>query len=1003
MNQNWWITAILLLGGSFLLAVSKVPAPERSHWQQGVRYRIVAELDTLAKRLNGDMQIFYQNNSPDTLSSIFLQVPSNAFHDEDNTAMREMKRFSGGSLDFDQNRGYPLTIQSLQFLSIGERTEFPLQAYDFSDTILDLTLPYSLAPGDTLTLGLNFFQDFSAKAAGEESKIPTDFILWFPRLAVYDAEGWHAEPFHFMMQSSDIYSEFADMDIRLTVPGNYIVAASGEVIGGDPGWRRVAVDTALQKDGFEAWHDSTRHALLAQGIAQGTRQVRFKAHTLHDFIWSASPDFLYYEQKIAGKEIHFLYKSKQHSHWLEKMLEQLPPALNYLAEHFGAYPLHQLTVVRASHRNYAVPGMALFQYDSYFELAYEFSSIYFPGLVGTNGVKESWLASGLQVYMGKSFSEKMHGPRGYEMDLAQEDMNWLERQYPLPSLDEVVRNLTHLYNASGQNEPIAKEIYEYHDPIGALFNVYVKSDIFYEMLRYVVGDAAFKQSLRQLVAQYTYMHITEKDLRVTFEEVSGQDLDWFFEQWLRATPTIDYSKGKVKKTKRDDNTWITEVELKRKGDGIMPLDVALELANGEKVVQRWDGRAEETTLIFETIEKPKSVNVDPDDRIMDSNRLNNAKPRLEIRPDLPLLKYIHMPNDAILVLWRPLLGYNGHDSVRFGARARSSYRAFYHNLTLEFMVGTESGEFDGKFAYSHPLSRQRLLNRYHLMVRKNEGRFEADAHLSFNGSKGILSGDSGRHLEIGINYSRLLNDAYTFRDVESDTGTLKFDEWEDANVLVSYLETRAKARLGHLKTEGQLSAEVGLPGGNFKFTKLSSRINAQAQSMGFACTLRGNLATSWGPDRLPLQDKFRAEGATARERFRNDILKTGDALLAFSRRFVEGGGFLRGYTGQPLPAEKYATVNVEIATARSVFLALKPFAFYDTGRIWTTRNGDAFTRSDAGFGISFLGNELDLFGGNLALFADLSAKLVFPIWISDPLPGEDEGQFRWYFTLGKGL
>ncbi|TDI85769.1 MAG: hypothetical protein E2O78_03945 [Caldithrix sp.] len=113
MNQNWRITAILLLGGSFLLAVSKVPAPERSHWQQGVRYRIVAELDTLAKRLNGDMQIFYQNNSPDTLSSIFLQVPSNAFHDEDNTAMREMKRFSGGSLDFDQNRGYPLTIQSL--------------------------------------------------------------------------------------------------------------------------------------------------------------------------------------------------------------------------------------------------------------------------------------------------------------------------------------------------------------------------------------------------------------------------------------------------------------------------------------------------------------------------------------------------------------------------------------------------------------------------------------------------------------------------------------------------------------------------------------------------------------------------------------------------------------------------------------------------------------------------------------------------------------------------
>jgi len=171
-------------------------------WQQEVHYQIEAELDTTAKRLNGSMQIFYRNNSPNTLKKIYLQVPSNAFHDEENTAVREMRRFSGSNKDFDQTRGRKLTIQSVQFLSIGNETEFPLQAYDFSDTVLDLTLPYPLSPGDTLSLGLSFYQQLKSKRRSQ------DFIHWFPRLCVYDHDGWHPEPFHFMMEPSDVYSEF---------------------------------------------------------------------------------------------------------------------------------------------------------------------------------------------------------------------------------------------------------------------------------------------------------------------------------------------------------------------------------------------------------------------------------------------------------------------------------------------------------------------------------------------------------------------------------------------------------------------------------------------------------------------------------------------------------------------------------------------------------------------------------------------------------------------------
>lgn len=198
-------------------------------------------------------------------------------------------------------------------------------------------------------------------------------------------------------------------------------------------------------------------------------------------------------------------------------------------------------------------------------------------------------------------------------------------------------------------------------------------------------------------------------------------------------------------------------------------------------------------------------------------------------------------------------------------------------------------------------------------------------------------------------------------------------------------------------------AEWALPGGDAQFVKLSSRLTLEGRSLGLKGTVRGNLATSFGPDRLPLQDRFFSESASARERFQNDVLKTSQSINAFERQVVEGGGFLRGYVGQPLPAERFTTLNFELTTQRAFALGIRPFGFYDSGRIWPTRSSHSFTRADAGFGLSLFGDEFGLFGGNLSLFQDLSIKASFPIWISDPLPGEKATQFRWYVSLGKTL
>ncbi len=978
---------------------AQISGPDQS-WQQEVTYKIDVKLDTTVKALSGSLDITYKNNSPDTLRKIYLQVPANAFHNKENTAVKEMKRFSGGNIDFDEEKDFKLTVLSLQFLSIGNEASFPLQAYDFSDTILDLALPHALSPGDTLKLRLIFRQDFS-EPGKIRKKIPPDFILWYPQLSVYDKDGWHPEPFHFMMQPGDVYTEFANMDVSITVPGNYIVVAPGKLVQGDPGWQSASLDTSGAKQSFVAKHDSLKKLLKQQALQTGPRKVRFQMKHLQNFIWSASPDFIHFQPDSLQK-IHYFFKSYGLLHWAKKTSHKLNDVLAFLSNHFGNLRAAQLTIVRASRRPFAVPGLAFLTEDSEFEIAYELTAMYIPGLVATNGVKEAWLANGLQVYMGKTYMEKIFGPRGYAKNEAQKEMNWLEKQYPLPSVDEVLRNLTHLYNASGQNEPISKKINAYSDPLSLLFNVYAKSDLFYEMLHYVVGDSLFKAGLRTMVTRYRYRHIHENQLQRLFETVSGQKLDWFFHEWLHGTPTVDYSKGKIKKYQRQDKTWVTEIELKRKGDGIMPVDVDLDLGDGIKVRKRWDGQAKEGKIVFETKLKPTSVHVDPNDRIMDSNRLNNAKPRIEIRPDWPLLRLIHMPNDALLVLWRPLLDFNSYDGLRLGLRTKSSYRAFYNNLTLQAIFALESHELDGKIGYSQPLTHKSLLNRYQIMVRKNEGRVEADAQLQFKGSNGLIS-TSGRSLVLGVNFSRLLNSNYTFREVVSDSGSAKFSEWEDKDILLGYAVGKMNYKLGSFDTKGIARIDVALPGGDAQFTKLSSRLEAATSHFGMTFLARGNFATSFGPDELPLQDLFHAEGAAPRERFQHDIAKTVNSVSGFTRRYVQGGGFLRGYHGQPLPAERFVTTNLELSTVKPVFLGLRLFGFYDAGRIQTSRSRGSFVRSDAGFGLSFLGDTINLLGGNLSLFGDFGIRAYFPIWLSDPLPGEKRRQFRWLVSVGVGL
>ncbi len=1002
---------ILLLNLMLLPVMSSAQISKRdgNYWQQEVRYQITAVLDTTARSLSGELVLTYQNHSPDTLQRIYLQVPANAFLDEENTAVKEMQRFRGDVLEVRQHEGYPLAIQSLQFHSIDRDTDFPLQAFDFHDTILDLPLPKSLLPGDSLVMSLSYTQDYKnaftfldeenrpnrRRARKPRENLQIDFVDWYPRVAVYDRNGWHTEPFHFMMRSHSVFSEFARLDVVLTIPGNYIVAASGEVLEGDPGWKAVAVDTAMTETAVAAKQDSVRR-LLSQAQP---RRLRFFAPRLQNFIWSASPAFVQAQMTASGKDFNLFYPASEHNHWAKKVAQEIGNVMRYFRDQVGAYPLPQLNLVAATGRQTAQPPLLLLEGSGEFDLMYAFSLLYFPGMVGSNGVRESWMTDGLALYFAKNFSETRHGKLGYEADSARKDLGVFAKFYPLPSMNNLLRDFTRMYMNSGQNEPIAQAVHEYKDPVGMFANSFMKAELLYEMLRYVTGDSTFTKILQRYYQAWAFKHADEAAFIAICEETSGQDLDWFFQQWLHATPTVDYQKGKTSQRQLDDGSWVTAVEIKRKGDGIMPVEVELEKSDGSKVVQRWDGKDESGKVVFETPEKPRRVAVDPNDEILDNNLLNNGRRRLVFKPDLPFMRFVYMPGDAYLVRWRPNIGYNKQDGLRLGLRTQTSYRAFYHNLTLQFDYGFLSHEIDGVIAYNHPLRPKNVSNRYGFLARKVEGRFEAEAHLQLQAASGLVSASSTKW-QIGVNHSRLLDRGYTYRELVNDTGKVKLDEWEDVTMTFAYLQAGGHFGKESFGGETQWRAEIALPSSDRHFSKISGSAQAHYQRFGMLAQMRGNAGAAFGPDDLPLQDFFHGEGADARTRFRRDKVKTGGDWTAFSRRLVEGGGNLRGYAGTPLFVEKYATFNLELGPNARI-AGFKLFGFYDRGLLWLTRNSAALTRANAGAALGFGDSQARFFGSEL--LANLSMRVYFPFWLSRPLPGEKKQQMRWYVAIGKSL
>jgi len=588
--------ACLTLAGAAALGAQQ----DAPYFQQDVDYRIEATLDEEAQVLRGRARMRYTNNSPATLDTLWLHQHLNAFRPNSAWARRE--------LQFGERRFQDLGPDDHAFERFGTVTidgsaVRPVYPGAPDSTVVGLPLPRRLAPGQSVTVVM----DWSART----STLPRrqgrrgrhwDFAQWYPRIAVYDRGGWQTQP---LMPQGEFYGEFARFDVTLDVAADQVIGATGVPVEGDPGWAGAAAVAGTQpmyrRDAYGAVGAAESLGTLSGAAATGRKRVRFVAEDVHHFAWSTNPDYIYEGGSHEDVAIHVLYQPGDTA-WDEGVVvRRTADALAFFESVYGEYPWPQITNVhRIENGGTEFPMMQMNGSASEGLIVHETGHMWNMGILAANEWREGWMDEGMQSFLDSWYVEETRNLPA--------DQVWGRSMQGLAQME--ARALT---------QPLALESEAFRDfqTYGAM--TYSKPAAVIYMLRELIGEEAFRRGLRAFHDEHALRHVRGVDFFAAMEEASGQDLDWFYEQWFERTDRLDYGIGDVNVQQEGDG-WVTTVEVLRLEDAWMPVTLRV----GESTVEL-TSRERRQTVDLRTRDRPAEAVLDPAMKLLDMDRANNTR------------------------------------------------------------------------------------------------------------------------------------------------------------------------------------------------------------------------------------------------------------------------------------------------------------------------------------------------------------------------------------------
>ncbi|MCD0474321.1 M1 family metallopeptidase [Flavobacterium sp. EDS] len=551
---------IILL--SFLsLSFGSLVAQNAPYWQQHVDYKMDVSMDVKNYLYKGKQELVYTNNSPDTLRKVFYHLFFNAFQpgSEMDARVQTIKDPDGRMInkikvdgkDVKESRMKTLKPNEIGFLNITNFKQDGVAAVTrTSGTVMEVTLAKPILPNSKTTFTLEFDGQVPVqiRRAGRNSTegVALSMSQWYPKLAEFDFEGWHADPYI----AREFHGVWGNFDVKITIDKDYTIGGSGYLQNKNEighGYQDAGVTVVYpKKTKTLTWH--------------------FVAPMVHDFTWAADNEYIHDVVKGPNDvDLHFFYKNnpKIIENW-KNLQPLMVKVMDFYNNKIGPYPYKQYSFIQGGDggMEYAMCTLMLGNGTLQGMLGtatHELGHAWFQHVLASNESKHPWMDEGFTTYV--------------------EDMALNELAGDKKEANPFKGNYTAYYNlvASGKEQPQSTHGDRYDENRPYSISSYVKGSIFLSQLAYVIGQDNLDATLKRYYNDFKFKHPSPNDIKRTAERVSGAELDWYLIDWTQTTNIIDYGIKEV-----SDSGNKTVVTLERIGRMPMPIDLIVEYTDGTK-------------------------------------------------------------------------------------------------------------------------------------------------------------------------------------------------------------------------------------------------------------------------------------------------------------------------------------------------------------------------------------------------------------------------------------
>jgi hypothetical protein len=515
---------LLLL--SCLITGTVVGQSSSAYWQQQLRYSIDAQLNDTEKSITATETIVYKNNSPQTLNFIWFHIWPNAYKNDSTPLMKQIHN------DPDRAKKEQFfgkgSIEGLAF----KINDTPAQTEPHSNPqyndVIKLLLNNPLLPGDSIVISTPFkvmLPPYFSRSGYSEGEFMA--CQWYPKPAVFDATGWHEFPY---LDMGEFYSEYADFDVRLTVPSGYVVGATGTL--------QTKEELDLYKSiGAKNVKNRKKKRALYTAHGSGTKTLRYVAKQVPDFAWFADKGFViqYDTARLPGGKVvdaFTYYHNKKKTIW-NNSIDYVKDAVKKYSGWIGEYEYPVVQAVEGPANNSSggmeYPMITLItdpearpeSLDA--TITHEVGHNWFMSMLGSNERAHTWMDEGLNTYFQFRYEAEKYRSNSIFGKSIPENI----KKLPADQFLNVI------YTAIDKNLPmnspmdIPADKFTSSEEYGIVS--YVKTALWMYIFQSSVGESKARLAIQNYFNKWKDKHPQPEDMKAAFEEATGEDLTNFFQ------------------------------------------------------------------------------------------------------------------------------------------------------------------------------------------------------------------------------------------------------------------------------------------------------------------------------------------------------------------------------------------------------------------------------------------------------------------------------------------